>query len=242
MNQIDHRSAWDFFDRVYCISLQDREDRRRQVLLQFKRVGLADRVEFVRVQRHPLDCEQGIYESHQECIRKGLGAGAGTILIFEDDVVFERFSTERLARCTTFLQTRSDWNAFFLGCLSKKSRRTENPSVMQISYRCLAHAYALNRTFAEVLVRKPWRKEPYDGILSRFPGGMYAMYPACAFQGNASSDNRNHRFLDGARRSLGGLKRIQKINEWRLTHRHMFVALHVAGLLALAVLVWNLWG
>lgn len=242
MNQIEHRSAWDFFDRIYCISLQEREDRRRQAGLQFRQVGLADRVEFVRVQKHPLDCEQGILESHQACIKRGLAAGAGTILIFEDDVVFERFSAERLARCTSFLRTRPHWKAFFLGCLSKQSHRTENPWVREISYRCLAHAYALNRPFAEILVRKPWRKVPYDGILSSFKGGYYAMYPACAFQSDASSDNCRHRFLDGFRRCLGGLKRIQKANEWRLAHRRLFVALHVAGLLALAVWVWHIRG
>ncbi|MDX9787131.1 MAG: glycosyltransferase [Desulfobacterales bacterium] len=241
MNQIDHSSAWDFFDRIYCISLRERIDRRRQALEQFQRVGLASRVEFVMVERHPLDCEQGIYESHQQCIRRGLATDADTILIFEDDVMFERFNAERLIRCAAFLQARSDWKAFFLGCLSQKSRKTEAESVAEISYRCLAHAYALNRPFAETVARKPWCKVPFDGMIESFAGGFYAMYPACAFQSDAPSDNFNHRLLDGFRRCMGGLKRIQKVNEWRLANRNLLVALHLAALLALAVWAWRAW-
>jgi GR25 family glycosyltransferase involved in LPS biosynthesis len=241
MNQSNPNSAWDFFERIYCISLQERKDRRQQALMQFDNVGLASRVEFVLVQRHPIDCEQGIFESHQECIRRGLVAGAGAILIFEDDVVFEHFSNERLARCTSFLASRKNWNAFFLGCLAKKAGRTECPSVRSISYRCLAHAYALNRPFAETLARKSWRNIPFDGMLGTFTSGFYAMYPSCAFQSDASSDNSSHRILDRVRRGLGGLRRIQKANQWRLAHRNLLIAGHLAAVLALAALALKIW-
>ena len=39
-------NGWDFFDRLYCISLREREDRRKSALQEFSKVGLADRVEF----------------------------------------------------------------------------------------------------------------------------------------------------------------------------------------------------
>ena len=53
----EHRNAtaeaggdWSFFDKVYCISLVNREDRRIEAREQFARVGLADRVEFLLVE------------------------------------------------------------------------------------------------------------------------------------------------------------------------------------------------
>ena len=32
-----------------------------------------------------------MYESHMICLRKGLEAGAKNIVVFEDDVIFDRF-------------------------------------------------------------------------------------------------------------------------------------------------------
>jgi hypothetical protein len=55
-------SPWAFFDKIYCISLDEREDRRQEARKQFGNVGLADRVEFVIVKKHPADNEQGIHD------------------------------------------------------------------------------------------------------------------------------------------------------------------------------------
>src|SRR5512137_2836865 len=95
-------SGWDFFDRIYCISVEERRDRRQAVTTQFDKVGLAGKVEFVIVKRHPLDVEQGMYESHMACLHKGLEAGAERIVVFEDDVLFDRFDAGRFSQCTQF--------------------------------------------------------------------------------------------------------------------------------------------
>jgi hypothetical protein len=57
-------NGWDFFDRLYCISLQERKDRRQSALNEFSKAGLADRVEFVIGERHSHNFEQEVYESH----------------------------------------------------------------------------------------------------------------------------------------------------------------------------------
>lgn len=227
--------VWAFFDRVYCISLKERPDRRAQAAGQFARVGLAERVDYVIVDRHPTDRERGIYESHLGCIRKGLDDGARSILIFEDDVVFERFSPAQLASALSFLRRRPDWQILFLGCLVRKSSATESPAVREVSYRCLAHAYALNRSCAERLVSQTWSGIPFDGMLRAVKGGLYACYPSFAFQSNAASDNVRLRRLDRFRRCFGGLRRIQKLDEWFQCHKAALIAVHVAGL---GVLLW----
>ena len=61
-------NGWDFFDRLYCISLQDREDRRKSALKEFSQAGLGDRVEFVIGERHSYNIEQEVYESHMMCL------------------------------------------------------------------------------------------------------------------------------------------------------------------------------
>ncbi len=241
-NYIDPKPAraadpWAHFDRIFCITLKERPDRRAQAEAQFERVGLAGRVVFHVAERHPTDCEQGIYESHIGCMQRGLAEGGQRLLIFEDDVMFERFDPRRLAAALAFLEGQPDWHLLFLGCLVKGSRPTASPAVRTISYGCLTHGYALNRPCAELLSRSPWHGVPIDAVMGRLDYGLYVCYPSFAFQSNAASDNYRLRRLDRFRRWCGGLRRIQKFNEFWHCHRTPLVILHVLGLAALLWLI-----
>jgi len=160
---------WEYFDKIYCISLYERADRREQANTQFRAVGLADKVEFVVVKKHPVDCEQGIYESHILCMEKGIRALSGNIVIFEDDIIFDRFNSDTLKKCIDFLTTNTDWRVMFLGCMVKKSAKTDNRSVLKIRFRSLCHAYVIAREFAETLIKIPWQKIPFDDMLRGLP-------------------------------------------------------------------------
>jgi hypothetical protein len=229
-------NGWEFFDKIYCISLEERTDRREEAKRQFRSVGLLERVEFAIIRKHPTDCEQGIYESHMACIGNGLRAGARTILIFEDDILFERFSPGRLEHCVAFLSSLPEWNLFFLGCLVKGSRRTGCANLLEVRYRSLAHAYAVSRSFAEVLIEKPWQGLAFDELLSSSEKGCYALYPSMAFQSSSRTDNNKYLRLDKFRRLWGGLRRIQKVNEVFHLHRRAILFLHV--LVASLILLW----
>jgi glycosyl transferase, family 25 len=237
MNAETLETSWDYFDKFYCISIEERADRRTAAEVQFEKVGLADKVEFVVVQRHPCDCEQGIYDSHMACIKKGLQTGAGSIVIFEDDILFDRFSPAGLKNCVDFLAGTDHWNALFFGCLVSGSKKTGNKSVLKVKYRCLAHGYALNRRFAERLVQSPWQEIPYDDLLKNLAEGYYAVYPSFAFQSNSLTDNIKKIDLDRFRRLLGGLRRIQKWNEFYHRHRIPVIVAHVVFLLIILKLV-----
>ena len=228
---------WEYFDQVYCISVDRREDRRSDARTQFEKVGLLDKVEFVIVKKHARSFEQGIFESHMTCIRKGIEANASNIVIFEDDVQFERFSPADLKRCVDFLSENSDWNALFFGCLVAGSKKTENKCVLKVKYRCLAHAYVLNRRFAEILAEKPWQDIAFDNMLSSFKEGFYAIYPSFAFQSNSPTDNKSLQ-LDKFRRLCGGLRRIQKCNEAYYRHRPAFIGIHI--IVILLIVIWVL--
>jgi GR25 family glycosyltransferase involved in LPS biosynthesis len=212
-------NGWDFFDRLYCISLQEREDRRQSALDAFSKVGLADRVEFVIGERHSHHFEQEVYESHMMCLRKGLGAGAKNIVVFEDDVEFDRFDPERLRRCTEFLSQHPEWKVLLLGALIRSSRKMTNRCVQKVRYQSLSHAYALNRHYAETLAYEPWQGVVNDTLFRPLVNDVYAIYPMCAFQKNFTSDNYKYPKLALFRRLLGGLKRIQKAFEFYYRHK-----------------------
>lgn len=228
---------WDFFDKIYCISLEERADRRKEVKIQFDRVGLSFKVEFYIAPKHPDDCEEGIYNSHVACIKKGIQAGASRMVIFEDDVRFERFDPANLKNCIDFLSSHPCWNALFFGCLVSGSKKIHSRSVVKVKYRSLAHAYVLNRRFAEILAATPWQETAFDALLKELQEEFYAIYPSFAFQSNSPTSNERYWLLDRFRRLCGGLHRIQKWNEFYSRHKIPIIALH---LMLLTFLFWIL--
>jgi GR25 family glycosyltransferase involved in LPS biosynthesis len=227
---------WDYFDKCYCISVKERTDRQDQARIQFERIGLLDRVEFHRVNKHPSDCEQGIYESHMACMEKGIQAGAERILIFEDDVVFDRFSHETLENCIRFMSENKAWRMVFFGCMVRGSEKTPNPSVLKIQYRSLTHAYVIHRRFAEILIQNLWQKIPYDDYLRDLRDDhIYAAFPSFAFQSNSPSDNERYLPLDRFRRMCGGLLRLQKGNEFFHHRKTAIISGHILIILLLGV-------
>ena len=227
--------VWEHFDRLYCISVKERDDRRTRARTEFEKVGLSQRVEFVLVDKHPTNPEQGIYESHLICMQKGIQAGAKTIAIFEDDVAFDRFDPEDLRRCAEFLSYTPEWKMCHFGCLVKRSFRTECPSVRRIRYRALTHAYVIHRPFAEALSPKPWQGIPYDDFLKAFHEDVYVIHPTFGFQSDSPSDNDKWQGVESFRKLIGGLRRIQRMNEFYHCHRTLIIAAHVAlALIALS--------
>lgn len=118
-------SFWDFVDRLYCVSLREREDRRQAALQEYAKGGLTDRVEFVLGERHPADMEERVYVSHMLRLRKGLEAGAESVDIYEDGGEFDRFDPQRLRSATEFLQQHREWKVFHIGGLKRIRRSIE---------------------------------------------------------------------------------------------------------------------
>lgn len=229
-------SGWDSFDRIYCISLEGRADRRQAATAQFSKVGLDGKVEFVLVKPHPVNVEQGMYESHMTCLQKGLAAGAEHIVVFEDDILFDRFDPERFRQCTRFLSAHPDWKVLLLGALIRSSRRTDDPAVQEVGYQSLAHAYALNRPYAETLAYQPWQGIVIDTIFRPLTDHIYAVYPMFAFQNDFTSDNdKKYVGLERFRHWCGGLERIQKGNEFYHRHKFGIMAGHVLVMLPLLI-------
>lgn len=233
---------WSFFDRIYCISLKTRGDRQRDAKAQFDRVGLRDRVEFILVEPDPADSERGIFQSHQRCLREALDAGAKQILIFEDDILFDRFKPQTLENAVAFMRSGENWQAFFLGCFVKSMKKTAFPSVVRIRYRCMAHAYVVTRSFAEKIVAQPWQGIAYDHVLKAAldDESAFAAYPTFAFQSPSPTSNANRQQLDQVRRWLGGLHWQQKWNEWSYYNLVGLIIGHSLTILVIVVvlLLW----
>ncbi len=218
--------CWEFFDKIYCITLDSRPDRRAEAAQQFAAVGLGERIEFFSVAKDTEDPARGIYQSHMRCLSRGLEAGARNILVFEDDVFFRGFSAQRLAAACRFLQDTETWDAFFLGALTSGSTPTAQAAVVRVQYRCLSHAYALSRACAERMTQEKWRGIPIDSLIRRTNSHFFALSPMCAFQGLARSDNGTV-VIDTVRNLFGGLAFIQRCNELYQHNKGLVIALHL---------------
>jgi len=184
-------------------------------------VGILDRVEFVLVEKDktPEEIERGIYQSHIQCIQEGLNADAESILIFEDDILFDRFDPVKLKECVQFLKSGKDWKVLLLGCLVNRLEPTDSRAVVSVKYRSLSHAYALNRNFAKEIVKIPFHGKAYDTLFCPYEDGVFAIYPSIAFQSDSPSGNTKYIKLERRRRFFGGFKRIQKFNEFFFRYR-----------------------
>jgi GR25 family glycosyltransferase involved in LPS biosynthesis len=240
-SESSQRDSWAFFDKIYCISLDSRPDRKEQARKQFASVGVLPRVDFVIVAKHSRNQEEGIFNSHMCCLKKGLKENARRILIFEDDVFFQRFDGQVLYDACSSLGSTGKWNGLFLGCITDGSRKGNEKNLARITYRCLAHAYALNAPFARHIVQQQWSGIPYDELLRRHGTEFYALSPMCAFQGLAGSDNQTV-VIDRARRMFGGLPFIQKANEFYQNNKLILLPVSLAVVLALfAFLTFKVW-
>jgi GR25 family glycosyltransferase involved in LPS biosynthesis len=226
---------WSFFDKIYCISIDTRIDRRTEAKKQFSAAGFLDKVEFVLVKKHPENPEKGIFESHISCLKKGLEAGAKNILVFEDDILIQNFKPHTLHEAQAFLNQNPDWNAFFLGAIISKMQKTITRSVVKVQFRCLAHAYALNQHFAKQLVQQSWNNIPFDDLLKQQCENFFALSPMIAFQSDASSDNQTIA-LDKLRRVFGGLPFIQKSTEFYQRYKLVILCSHTLVFIALIAL------
>ncbi len=234
----DYKNPWDYFDRLYCISLKERPDRRERAALEFSRMGILERVEFILVKKHPLDACRGIFESHLICMKKALADKAENLVIFEDDVVFHRYDNHALSRSIDYLSANRSWTILFFGCLIRGSSKTECPGTNRIQYHALTHAYAVNRTYAKRIIQHPWTGIPYDLVLRKLDDGFLGTAPFFAFQSNASTDNDACRSLDRIRRCFGGLRVIQLMNELYHSHRISIILGHLLIIGLLAVWLW----
>ncbi len=231
-------TPWAFFDRLYCISLRDRTDRRERARLEFSRMGILGRVEFVLVDKDRNDPCRGIFASHLLCMEKAIDAGAQQWVVFEDDLVFHRYDPKVLKNALKHLSACSTWTLLFFGCLIKGSSKTSNPGVKKIRYQALTHAYAVSRAFGKKIASQPWRGTPYDVMLRTLCDDYLGITPFFAFQSNAETDNDACRGLDRFRRCFGGLGFIQLMNEFFHAHRLMIIVGHLAVLAGLAVCLW----
>jgi GR25 family glycosyltransferase involved in LPS biosynthesis len=152
------RNAFDFFDAIYCINLDDAADRWRSVSLQFERAGIAHRVRRFPAISTPESIHVGCALSHRAIVDEARRLGLNNVLVFEDDVILTYDAVTQLNLAVRELDGR-DWDLFYLG-----GCRWEHRFPMVEGCTHLESAGPVTCTHALA-----YRKFAYDRIISEVP-------------------------------------------------------------------------
>lgn len=173
---------WSFIPKVICINLIDRPDRKKHAILEFHRVGLCQKVEFLITERpraEQLSSENdnkqigtmGCWKSHSEAAGIIFYENLKFGLIFEDDVLFDEdlLKIERgLKTLKEFILTGEHvWDIIYLGCWSfwikpTKFIHSRGESVVQKCHARCFHGYCLSKNFAKKITQESWENQQHE--------------------------------------------------------------------------------
>jgi hypothetical protein len=107
-------SPFDFFDAIYCISLDGETERWRQAREQFRQLGIARRVRRFAAVETPANHQIGCALSHRAIVAQARLQGLSNVLVFEDDVRFTPTAVGDVKSSIAELRSRP-WDTLYLG-------------------------------------------------------------------------------------------------------------------------------
>lgn len=143
----------EFFPYKVCINLDKRTDRWEKMQSRFSQHNIERVVRFPALDGKSLDLPSswnyfpgayGCLRSHLAVIEEARARGRQSVLIFEDDTVFDHQLNARFAEGVT--QLPPDWDMVLFGGLHGEPPRKVSPNVSRVTYSLSTYAYALKHT------------------------------------------------------------------------------------------------
>ena len=158
-----------YFDDVYYINLDYREDRKKLFEERSSAIGLnAKRFsgivpgdgEYALIESNQKDTRRkwkvGCTLSHQAIVREAKEKGLQNVLIFEDDCIFLEGFIEKAQNCVNDLKEQ-EWDLMYFGGQPNQYAKkvTENLGLIENGGVYSTHAYAINHTFYDKMLNVP---------------------------------------------------------------------------------------
>lgn len=156
----------ELFPHKICINLDRRRDRWQRMQAEFARHAIAGVRRFAAVDgrkvvlpaswKHSAGA-YGCLLSHVAVVQEALAAGCESVLIFEDDAVFD---PEFNAKFASFMkETPAGWDVLYFGALHKDEPVRVTEHVYRITKANSTYAYALKRTVFKDFIELNHRAE-----------------------------------------------------------------------------------
>lgn len=153
------RDINDVFPHKVCINLERRAERWQRMQVRFAQHGLHAVRRFAAVDGQGLALPPdwsgtpgayGCLRSHLQVVREARKLGVPSVLIFEDDVVFD---TCLQANFRHYIgQVPADWDMLYFGALHMEDPLEISANVQQIRRAYSTYAYALNHTVFDAFI------------------------------------------------------------------------------------------
>lgn len=150
-------NVFDFFDKMFCINLDERTDRWEVCQKEFEKIGILDKVErFSAVKDN--DGRIGIIKSNLEIVKYAKKNKLNNVLVFEDDVEFITDDTEGNLKKSISQIGNLKWSLFYLGANTHNKLLKIKPNLILIKNSYAVHAMAYNKSVYDRFIRK------YEGM------------------------------------------------------------------------------
>ena len=173
----------ELFEQVKIINLPERGDRRREMNLQLRRIGLrAEYFPAVRVSEAgswPGIGARGCFQSHYRILQQAIHQGARNVLILEDDLDFSPMLAGLESELVERIQ-KADWDLLYLGHVEQVAGDGPVELLPWSEPLMTAHFYAVSGRvlprlveFLELVQSRPaghplGGPQHFDGALSMF--------------------------------------------------------------------------
>lgn len=146
------KNAFDFFDEIYCINLDKRTDRWRDIQAEFKKCSIEKRVKRFSAIEH-IDGRIGCIKSHLEIIKQAKKKKLDNVLIFEDDAIIVNDNINSVLFQATS-QLPSDWDLFYLGANLHTQLIRYSNSLATLKHAYATHAIAYSKNVYDMFIEK----------------------------------------------------------------------------------------
>ena len=146
-------NVFDFFDKMFCINLDERTDRWEVCKKEFEKIGILDKVERFSAVKD-VDGRIGIIKSNLEIVKYAKKNNLNNVLVFEDDVEFITDDTQGNLQKSLDQIGKLKWSLFYLGANTHNKLLKIKPNLILIKNSYAVHAMAYNKSVYDRFIRK----------------------------------------------------------------------------------------
>jgi glycosyl transferase family 25 len=154
---------FDRFDKVYCVNLKHREDRKINILNECKKYDLGEFKFFEAFNGNKIphnykisNGNVGLIMSNIEIIKEAKNNNYKNILVIEDDCYF----TDEIQNIDSYMnQLPNDWDMFYLGgnhneCAGTPPPIKINEKIVKLHHTFTTHFVVINSSIYDILLEK----------------------------------------------------------------------------------------
>jgi hypothetical protein len=132
-----------FFDGILYINLERRQDRKRRILGELKRLHVhPSKIHRINAIHDPANGHRGCALSHQKALDFAIEKKWNNLLILEDDCVFSKEEEVQKAM-RALISLENGWDAFLFGGDLALSEEASFSDLLRVRKALRAHAYAV---------------------------------------------------------------------------------------------------